>query len=365
MKIKLILGFVCIGSFALSQKESDTTINTPEVKLTAFVDAYYAYDFNKPETKRQDFFFNHNRHNEFNINTGIIMVSVNHSRYRMNFGLHGGTFSQDNYAHEPVMFRNLYDANVGIALNKKENLWLDVGLFGSHMGFESSMSIDNPTLTRSFVAESSPYYLSGAKLTYNPNEKWEVSGIISNGWQRIQRVEGSSMISGGKQIIYKPKNGVVLNWSTFVTTEDPDTSRRYRYFSNIYGLFDISKKWHLIAGFDFGLEQTSSGASSYNPWYAPVTILQYKHTDKLQFAIRSEYFHDDGGIIIPVQSNATGFRTFINSFNIDYKPYKNVALRFEGRYLKSDDNIFTRGQDYIDDNLFFIVSLAVKLEKIL
>jgi hypothetical protein len=54
---------------------------------------------------------------------------------------------------------------------RKKTLWLDAGIFGSHMGFESALSIDNPTLTKSFVAENSPYYWSGAKLTYHIGEK--------------------------------------------------------------------------------------------------------------------------------------------------------------------------------------------------
>lgn len=83
-----------------------------------------------------------------------------------------------------LLLQHIYESNIGISLNKKNNLWLDAGIFGSHIGFESAISKDCWTLTRSLFAENSPYYLSGTKLTYNPNEHWEFAVIICNGWQR-------------------------------------------------------------------------------------------------------------------------------------------------------------------------------------
>jgi hypothetical protein len=51
--------------------------------------------------------------------------------------------------------KNIYEANVGISLNKKNNLWVDAGVMPSHIGFESAISMDNWYLTRSLLAENS------------------------------------------------------------------------------------------------------------------------------------------------------------------------------------------------------------------
>jgi hypothetical protein len=64
---------------------------------------------------------------------------------------------------------------MGVSLNADNNLWLDVGLFPLNLGFESALSIDNMTLTRSLAAESSLYVLTVAQLTYNPTEKLELT----------------------------------------------------------------------------------------------------------------------------------------------------------------------------------------------
>jgi hypothetical protein len=315
------------------------------------------------QVNRQDFFFNHNRHNEININNALVYLSATHEKYRMNVGLHAGTYAQDNYAHEQVMLRNIYEANVGVSLNKKNKLWLDAGIFGSHMGFESALSMDNPTLTRSFVAENSPYYLSGAKLTYELGDTWEFAGIVSNGWQRIQRVSGNSMLSGGTQVVYSPSENFLLNWSTFLSTEDPDSTRRMRYFSNLYSSFKIGEKLSMIAGFDAGFQQVAIHSANYHKWLAPVLIAKYEFTNQWGMAFRSEYFHDQNGVIIAIHPTINEFKTLAFSTNIDYHPEPNIAIRLEARYLKATKDVFQSSSGYSNDNFFITLSIATKLQK--
>ena len=153
-----------------------SVVPEPSFKLTGFIDAYYAYDFGRPtQGYRQSFLFNHNRHNEFNINLALLEFSYETNNYHAFIGLQAGTYANDNYAAESSTMKNLSEAYVGIALNKSGSLWADAGIFGSHLGFESAVSSDNWTLTRSLVAESSPFFLSGAKLTYNRNDAIEKS----------------------------------------------------------------------------------------------------------------------------------------------------------------------------------------------
>ncbi len=147
-----------------------------------------------------------------------------------------GTYAQNNLAGEQELLRHVFEANAGVALDVQGPLWLDAGIFPSHIGFESAVSADNPTLTRSILAENFPYYLAGAKLSCGPSEKWELTALVLNGWQRIQRVPGSSLPSLGSlgtQVTYSPSPATTLNWSTFIGADDPDPTRRMRYFNNL------------------------------------------------------------------------------------------------------------------------------------
>ncbi len=365
MKLSVLLILFFLSTHLIAQ-DNNTEPDEPEMTISGFVDAYYAYDFNQPPLgSRQSFLFNHNRHNEFNINLGLIKLNVSHEKYRANIALQAGTYANDNYAAEPGLLKNIFEANVGFSLNEKNNLWLDAGVFASNLGFESAISIENKTLTRSLAAENSPYFLSGAKVTYNPNEQWELVGLISNGWQRIQRVEGSSLASVGTKINYSPNDKTTFNWSTFIGTDDPDSTRRMRYFNNFYGTFQLTEKLSLIAGFDFGIQQTRINSSSYDNWFTPVVIAQYIMNKNWSTAVRAEYYQDNAEVIISTAAE-NGFSTAGFSWNIDYLPAPNVACRLETRWLKSRDRIYTENSNsFTDNNLIIAGSIAVQFSEML
>ncbi|MFN3530547.1 MAG: porin [Bacteroidia bacterium] len=299
--------------------------------ISGFGDVFYVYDFNQPQgAERQPFLFNHNRHNEYNLNLGFVKLGLEHLKYRANLALQAGTYSNDNYSAEPGVLKNIFESNVGLSLNKQNNLWIDAGVFASHIGFESAISTDNWTMTRSLLAENSPYFLAGAKLTYNPNDNLEIAGLIVNGWQRIQRLVGNSLPSFGTQVHYKPSEKVALNWSTFIGTDDPDTTRRMRYFNNFYGKFQLTEKFGFVAGFDIGTQQSAKNSSVYDLWFSPVLIGQLSFNKTWKTAIRAEYYQDETGIIIRT-STPNGFKTTGLSLNLDYSPTGNIICRLEGR----------------------------------
>ena len=327
-----------------------------------FVDVFYAYDFNKPGGNvRQPFLYNHNRHNEINLNLGLIKLSVSDNSYRANLALQTGTYPLDNYAAEPGVLKNVFEANAGISLDKKHRLWLDAGVFASHLGFESAISMDNWTLTRSLSAENSPYYLAGARLSYSPDKRWNFAALFCNGWQRIQRFPGNSLPSFGTQIQYKPADKFSLNWSTFAGTDSPDSNRVMRYFNNFYGKLLITERIGLIAGFDFGLQQTKPGGNNYNFWYCPTLIARYSLGNTWAMALRAEYYQDLTGVII--ETNLPyGFSTFGYSLNLDYLPNSRVACRMEGRWLNSPDPLFQKGGTLTQNNLTLVTSIAIKFD---
>ncbi|SDG67568.1 porin [Psychroflexus sediminis] len=355
----------CLFSFQTSAQLDESWKEKPSLSLYGFVDAFYVYDFNEPQTtQRQSFLFNHNRHNEYNLNLGLIRLGLNHSRYRANLAFQTGTYANDNYAEESGVFKNLFEANVGIALTSNQKLWLDVGIFPSHLGFESAISLDNFTLTRSLSAENSPYFLAGAKVTYQASEKLELTGLMVNGWQRIQRLEGNSLASFGTQLNYAASDQLSLNWSTFIGTDDPDARRRMRYFSNMYGQFQLAESFNLIAGFDLGAQQKMKDSSGYHIWFTPVIIGQYIIDETWSTALRVEYYQDENGVIIPT-ATPNGFKTTGLSVNVDYSPIPNLACRLEARWFESQDAIFETPNDNTTSNFFVGGSVAIQFMEIL
>ncbi len=314
------------------------------IEFGGYVEAYYIYDFNNPGNHtRPGFIYSDNRHNEFNVNLAYAKIAYVAPRIHANIALMAGTYSNANLSAEPGVLKNILEANAGINLSKKKQLWLDGGIFASHIGFESAVGKDCWNMTRSILADNSPYYESGVKLTYtSDNGKFLASGLVLNGWQRIQRVDGNSMPAFGWQIQGKPNDKILINSSSFIGNDKPDTVRQMRYFHNFYAVITPSSKFGLIIGFDFGAEQKAKGSKQYNLWYSPVLIARYTPIDQVAVAARFEYYSDKNGAIIAT-GTPNGFGTFGYSLNVDYSPSSIVMFRVEGKLLQSHkDEIFAK-----------------------
>ena len=259
---------------------------------------------------------------------------------RANLAIAAGTYMNANYAAEPGVLKNIFEANAGYKLSNKKNIWFDIGILPSHIGFESAVGKDNWALTRSLVAENSPYFESGARLGYtSDNGKLSISALALNGWQRITRVEGNSMMSWGSQVTVKPGNKLTLNYSTFFGTDKPDSARLFRTYHNVYGIYQPTSKFGLTAGFDIGTEQKSVTDNSLNTWYTPVLIARLSPSQKWAISLRGEYFKDENGVIFST-GTPNGFETIGLSANIDFIPMPNAMIRFEFRNLNNGDKIY-------------------------
>ncbi len=366
MKTVLSVVVLSLVGFTAAAQQSNDTIKIlpqseiPALKFSGYIETYYAYDFNQPESNvRPGFIYSQNRHNEVALNLGFIKAAYDNGAVRGNLALMAGTYSNANLAAEEATLKNVFEANVGVKVSKTANLWVDAGIFSSHIGFESAIGKDCWTLTRSILADNSPYYESGAKLSYtSPSGKWFISGLVLNGWQRIQRLEGNKTLAFGHQLTYKPNAKVTLNSSSFVGNDKPDAEKRMRYFHNFYGIFQLTDRFGLTAGFDIGAEQKAKGSESYSSWYSPVLIAKYAISNKFSLSARGEYYADEDGVIIATGTE-NGFKTFGYSLNFDYNIYSNMVWRVEARTFNSKDDIFVKDGDATANNTFMATSLAI------
>jgi len=349
-----LLSLASIRSFA----QTDSTKNP--LSFSGYVETYYNYDFGQPSNNsRPEFVYSHNRHNEVSLNLGFVKAAYQTENVRGNLAIMTGSYANANLASEPGVFKNIFEANAGFKLSKTKNLWVDAGIFASHIGFESAIGKDCWTLTRSIVADNTPYFESGAKISYtSKNEKWFVSGLILNGWQRIQRVDGNSTPAFGHQLTFKPSAKITLNSSSFIGSDKPDTGKQMRYFHNFYGLFQLNDKIGITVGFDIGAEQKTKGSSEYYTWYSPVAIVKFAASDKISVSARGEYYNDSKGVIIATGS-PNGFQTIGYSINLDCQIANNMVWRVEGRCFTSKDDIFTMDNKPSKTNIFGITALAI------
>ncbi len=344
----------------LTAISASAQVDTSVLSISGFIETYYSFDANQPENHtRPAFLYNHNRHNEFNLNLGFVKAAYLKNNIRANVALAAGTYMNANYAAEPGVMKNVYEANAGVKLCKNKNLWMDAGIFTSHIGFESAVSTDAWTLTRSILAENSPYYESGLRFSYTSNNgKWYLSALLLNGWQHIQRPDGNNTPAGGHQLTFKPNDKITLNYSSFIGNEFTDNVGRIRYYHNFYALLQLHKNIGITAGFDYGAQQTARGSDEYRDWYSPVVILKITPVDRLSIVGRAEYYHDEHGVIIAT-GTPNGFQTYGYSVNIDYAITPKALWRLEGRAFESEDQIFILDDAPDRQNYFVTSSIAI------
>lgn len=328
--------------------------------FSGYLEIYYSYDFGNPDHhERPEFVYSHKRHNELNLNLGFVKANYAKDKVRGNFALMAGTYPEYNLDTEQKLLRNVFEANVGVKISTKYNLWIDAGIMPSHIGFESAIGKDCVNLTRSILADNSPYYEAGVKIGYiSASEKWYLAAMYLNGWQRIQKIDGNQTPAFGTQITFKPSSKTTLNWSTYVGNEQPDAIRKWRYFNNFYSQFKVTEKTSLTAGFDIGAQQSFNKSSNYDVWFSPVLIAQYKPTSKVQLAFRGEYYQDKKGVII-TSATPNGFKTFGVSANFDYLIANNIMFRIEARNWNSKDAVFIKNGNPTQQNTFLTTALAI------
>jgi len=340
--------------------QQDTTQIT-QLSISGYLEAYYLRDFNNPiGNTRPGFVYSHNRTNEVNINLALLKAAYETTNTRANLALGVGTYMNANYSAEPGVLKNIYEANAGVRISKKHNLWIDAGIFSSHLGFESAIGKDNWTVTRSIFADNSPYFETGAKISYtSASGKLFLSGLVLNGWQRIQRVDGSSLPAFGHQLVYKPTDKWTINSGSFIGSDKADSVRQMRYFHNLYAIYQVNEKLGITFGFDIGAEQKAKRSSTYNVWYTPVLIARYATTERFSLTARGEYYNDKHGVIVST-GTAQGFQTFGYSLNADYAILPNVLWRTELRNLTNKDAIFLdRSNKLLKNNVTAVTALTV------
>jgi len=340
MRFTFLFFLIFIFNNCIAQVDSTKSFN-----VSAYIETYYSYDFSKPfNNEKPDFNYNYKKHNQLNLNLAFVKLAYQSSRVRSNMALMTGNYAMYNLSAEPNWAKPLLEANVGFKPFQKHNFWIDAGVMPSHIGFESAVGIDCWNLTRSILAENSPYYESGIKFNYtNKKQDLYLAFYLLNGWQKIAISKGDENPSVGVQVNYKPTSSLTLNYSNFVGNIKVDSiNSALRIFHNLYAIYDASSKLSFIFGFDIGTQKVAFTKST--AWYTPVIISKFNLTDKSKIAGRLELYSDKQQTIIRT-STPNGYQTIGTSINYDYQISSKFLWRAELKRYNSKDPIFKYTQN--------------------
>lgn len=315
--------------------------------ISGYADLYFAYDFNNPADKNRQYTTQPFRHNEFNLNWGFIQTNYLNGPIRSVFALHTGTYVQSNYANEPDILRHIYQASVGYQLT--DRIGFDVGIMPSHIGMESTVSIDNWNYSRNIQSDYSPYYQAGAQLSIDMHPKLKAKFLVLNGFQIIK--ENNNAKSIGLLLNYYPAKNWEIGYSNYFGNEAPTDSiivndqkrlisNKHRFFNNLYLKAAVSEKICFAVIGEFNVQQHFL-KDDLARWYTVVATAKYQFTKKVSLAARGEYFSDQDQIVT-VTATGNGFRVRSYSATLNIYPSDKFAFRIEGRTFKSADPVFLK-----------------------
>jgi hypothetical protein len=352
----LLAGVMALVALPAAARAQDTT-QGPVVHFGAFADAYYAYDVGRPPDGDRAYTTQPSRHDEFNVNLAFVEATVSHARYRGRVALQAGTSVQDNYAEEPRrgtvsgpdVARFIQEAVAGVRL--AEGLWVDAGIYFSHIGQESWISRDNPTYTRSLTADYTPYYSAGARVAWQATPRLAIQLQVLNGWQNIAESNGDKAV--GARVEWQAADGVLLGYANFVGNERPDSlPGATRVFNEVFA------KLTPAAGTDVWIT-ANLGTEAGESWHSVTLIGRRQLSPSVAIAGRVERYADPAQRIV-VTGGAEGFEAWGASVNVDVAVLARALWRTEVRGFLGESPLFPDGGDAPrKEGGFVVTSLAV------
>ena len=331
-KLTLILALV----FSRSISAQDNLIvssrdSARKFTLSGFADLYIGYQLGGKKQK-DDFYYNHKVNNGLRTNLLLIKGAYESPRFHAVLGLMTGDYSKYNLAAEPNWAKPLNEAYLGVRLSKHQNIWWDAGVYSSFLGIESSVSSDCPTLTRSIVAENSPYYLSGTRLLYASKDKKHEAGLhVLNGWQRIDWDPSIVQPSYGGHYKYAFTDHFSLMYGAFYGSIYPDSLSINRFYQHINVAWNKGS-WETWGTLDVGLEEGSL-------WGAAQFMSRYSFNKHWSLSQRIEVYYDPDNRCARVGAKK---ETVLGGLTIcpTYQLTEQIGIRLDAKYLLATENIF-------------------------
>jgi hypothetical protein len=360
LAVPLALSLAVAPAATRAQNPADTSIT---VRFGGFVDGYYAYDWGRPTALDRSFTTQPARHNEFNVNLAHVEAVVSGGRVRGRLALQAGTSVQSNYAAEPTLgslsgpdlARLLQEAYAGYQVSS--SLWVDAGIFFSNMGMESWISAQNPTYTRSLVADFSPYYSSGVRAIWQATPRLSARLDLVNGWQNISETNFDK--GAGARLDFAATPAVTVSYYNFIGNE---IGSQLRFFNGIGVSGNVTNTVRVLGQLDFGTQENADEDEDGSTWWGFTIVGRWQATPGAALVARVEGFDDEDEVIIATGGGVPAFSAFGGSLGLDVALHPRVLWRTEVRMLRGDDDIFP-DQDELGglgrSNTFAVSSLAV------
>ena len=331
--------FLLFSANSFAQKDSAI------IQFSGYVDAYYAHytDSVAPGSYQQ--FPSVCPKEGFGLNTAMLTAAYDAEKVRGIVSLQFGDIARSAWSGT---FNNIMEAHAGLRLSKK--LWLDGGFFRTHFGTEGLLPKENIASSIAVGTWYEPYFESGLRLNYNPNDKLAINLFVLNGYNMYE--DNNNKKSFGTLVTYALGEKGNIGYSNYMgddTPTQPDSIKavsHMRIHNNLFWNYQFGKLKTQIGG-DYCMQQNSDtlGKNSAS-MLSGLIALKYQMKKNFSVYLRGEIFNDEQGfmtgVIVDKQNKQTGLNLWAATLGMEYKPTDNSYVRLEGRQIQmnSDQEIF-------------------------
>ena len=315
------------------QQEFDST---GKWQVNGYVDSYYShYSDSSNSNGFQKFPTISPRNKQFGLNMIQLSAKYHSAKFRSTVTLFGGDSPKAAWSNE---YNYIQEANLGFNLYKK--LWLDMGFFRTHIGLESIQPRENITMSLATTTYFEPYYLSGAKLTWQQSERLTLQLNAFNSFNQFVETNKNKAI--GFSMSFASSKNVSLSYSNILCDESSLAAnlKQTRFYNNLCLMYK-STKWVLGIEGNYGLQTNSclSDPSQTAIMFSSLIAGKYRISPELATYVRGELFHDPNEILTgPVLNEnhaIVGLEIAGITAGFEFKPIPNSFVRIECRALSN------------------------------
>jgi len=276
--------------------------------LSATLEGYYQWDTNRPPDRVIPLRAYDTRANSFSLQQAALVIEQAPDRdakrpFGLRLDLQFGQATealQGSPANEPrpAVYRPVWQAYGSYVFPTSHLVRVDLGKFGSSLGFETNYAKDNNHFSRAYLFNFLPYYHEGVRLQVQMNDKVSIYYMLTNGIQQTE--DFNNFKSNQFEAVLTPDKKITWTVNYYFGQEQPDggvpggPNGWFRVFDT-YLTYTPSAKLSLSADVNRTTNQRLStdpssslvGASGY---------ARYQITSTGALSARYEYINDSGGL---------------------------------------------------------------------
>jgi hypothetical protein len=273
------------------------------VKVGGYVEAYYSWNFAKPENNITNNRWLDEKHNTFTLQTVALDIAAERgpfsAKITLMFGptadrwyfegaripdtetnsyLNPGSYSNETWKHLQVAYAG-YKAPLG------DGLLLQGGLFATQVGYEGAAAKDNWNWSRSNLFNFLPFFHVGARASYPLTEKLSLTAAVYNGWNQATDTNDGKTLTLQTSYVGAKWLGNLLYVGGPERPSGDGSGQPWRNMFDAVGQFDVHPRVSLALHANAGWEDSNFGDHS---WVAGALYARAKAADWLYFAARGD-----------------------------------------------------------------------------